>query len=547
MGICRQFTIGVKEEGNAAATNPLFPALASLFPVQFRPWTNGECRGLDALILSGQDPGGLRGLAPPGLPVFAAPAPSPSLSSTRTDGFFLEQSPTLTASLRNHHFEEQEFIPSAALPALDGDDVLASQDGRPIWLRRCVEGADVTMVTWPLPYLGPDDHIYESFQTGRFLRLLSLLQFLRNLTCHADWQSPPTPACLLVDDPNLHSTVYGHLDFRRLAIETRAQHFYVSVATIPLDCWWLDRRATDLFRENAPRISIVVHGNNHTSEELARPASESENLSLLAQALRRCRRLAQLKPGIEVCRLMECPHGSLSVAMLEPMARLGYEAVFASTAHLLRCNRDTSFRASLGAERTLLGIKAVPIIPRIRSIAGWQDEVRLAAFLKRPIIFAVHHWDFADQNHLAAEFARIVNSLPETTWASPTGIARACYQFREVGEVLHVRLNSRLVDVPIAQPMQYVVIHRPWLEENGDPELLEVWTLETQLFRAISSADVVGPIPLHGSTALQVSSSLLNRVDCNSVPPPRFRCWPLVRKLMVEVRDRSRVPVHLRK
>ena len=545
MDVCRQFTIGVKGEGDASASNPLFPTLASLFPVEFRPWTNGDCRGLDALILSGQDLGSLRRVAAAGLPVFAALAPSPTQSLMRTDGFFLEPSPTLTASLRSHHFEERESI-LAALPALDRDDVLASQDGRPIWLRRCVEGADVTMVSWPLPYLGPDDHIYENFQTGRFLRLLSLLQFLRNLTSHADWQSPPTPACLLVDDPNLHSTVYGHLDFRRLAAEARAQQFYVSVATVPLDCWWVDRQTTDLFRENAPRISIVVHGNNHTSEELARPASELENLSLLAQALRRCRRLEQ-QSGIEFCRLMECPHGSVSVAMLEPMARLGYEAVFASMAHLLRCNRGTNFRASLGAEPTLLENKAVPIVPRIRALPGWQDEVRLAAFLKRPIIFAVHHWDFADQNHLPGEFAQVVNSLPDTTWATPTGVARACYQYREIGDVLHVRLSSRLVDVPIAQHVRYVVIHRPWLQEDGDPELLEIRARETQLFRAVSTADVVDPVAVQGATDLQISSSLLNRVDCDSVPSPRFRCWPLVRKLMMEVRDRSRVPVHLRK
>ena len=546
MDVSRRLTIGVKEEGRALAGNPLFAALTSLFPAEFRPWTNGDCHGLDALIVSGVDPATVTRIASTGLPIFASVAPGSAQDSTGPARMCLGKSPNLTAALRGYCFDEQGVVSGEALPALAGDAVLASQEDKPIWLRRQAEGTDVTMVRWPLPCFGPEDHVYEHFRAGRFLRLLPLLQFLRNMTRQADWQSPPTPACLLIDDPNLHSKTYGRLDYRRLAKDAREQDFYVSIATVPLDCWWLDREAMELFRENAPRISIVVHGNNHTSEELAQAASEVENLSVLAQALRRCGRLQQQQSGIEFCRVMECPHGSLSVAMLEPMARLGYEAVFATTAHLLRCNRGTTFRASLGGERTLLRGRAVPIIPRIRANDGWQTEVRLAAFLNRPIILAAHHWDFADRSHLVDEFTQLVNSLPDVKWASPTGVSRGCYQFRQLGNALHIRLGSRLVDVPVAPCVEWIVIHRPWLEGAEQSELLAVRVGEAELLRVASSEDVVGPIPVQGGTNLQISSFLLNRVDCESVPTPRFQWWPLVRKLMVEVRDRSCVPVHLR-
>ena len=548
MGVCRHFAIGIRDEGHTLGPNSLFSALAALFPVEFRTWTDGDCHGLDALILSGQEPASLGAVARFGLPVFAALPPSLTQASTRPSEFFLEQSPTLSPSLRGLHFEDEECAAAAALNAVDGDDVVASQRGEAVWLRRRMERADVTMVSWPLPYFGREDHIYENFRSGRFLRLLPLLQFLRNLTGGADWQSPPTPACLLVDDPNLHTNTYGYLDFRWLADESRRCGFYAAIATVPLDCWWLDRETTELFRENAPRISILPHGNNHTWEELAQPASDVESLSLLAQALRRCRRLEQQQAAVELCRVMECPHGSLSVAMLEPMARLGYEAVFASTDHLLRCNQGTDFPASLGAERTLLDGKAVPIVPRIHASAGWQTAVRLAAFLKQPIILAVHHWDFAGQNQVAEEFAHIVNSLPDVNWASPTGVARACYQFREVGDVLHLRLGSRLVDVSIPDGIREVVIHRPWLQRSEESERLVLRAGKEELFRAETSADVVGPIAVPAGFRLQVASALLNAVDCNSVPAPRRRLWPLVRKLMVEIRDRScvRVPLQQR-
>lgn len=544
MDPCGQVTIGVQGQDITPSANPLFSVLAAAFPVQFRPWNHGNCNGFEALILADQDLGSRLDIATAGLPIFVAPAKPTSPVPSGGAEFRLEKSSALDASLRGLYFKGEAFESAATLPRLAGDDILAFQNTKPMWLRRRTQEADVTIVAWPLPRFDGEEHIYENLQPAKFLRLLPLLQFLRNLTRQADWQSPPMTACLVVDDPNFHSKRYGHLDFRRLVADAREKQFYVSIATVPLDCWWIDRQIRELFRENVPRLSILLHGNNHTYEELARPGSDPERLCLLAEALRRYQRLERLS-GMEVCRVMECPHGSLSVAMLEPMARLGFEAALATTAHLLRSNRGTTFPASLGTEPTILERRAVPIIPRIRAEVGWQTEVRLSAFMRQPLILAAHHWDFASQSHLAEEFARIVNGLPNVRWASPTGVARACYQFREIGEVLHLKLGSRTVDVQVPQSVQWLMIHRPWLQGASESELLVVRAQENEFFRAVSSADVVGPIPVQGNAALQVSSSILNGVDCDSVPPPRLRCWPLVRKVMTEIRDRTCLRVNL--
>lgn len=521
--------------------NSLFSALSSVFPVEFRAWSNGDCQDLDALILVGQDAEDIRLAAACGLPVLAFPAGLTSAAQACITEYHLHESSALSASLRGHHFYTQEALPVTQLALTTGDDVIASVSGTPIWLRRREHGANVTLVAWPLPFFSRKDHIYENFQSSNFLRLLPLLQFIRDLIDQTDWQSPPTPACLLVDDPNLHSTTYGHLDFHQLVADAREQKFCVSVATVPLDCWGINRELGQLFRDNTSRFSILLHGNDHTYAELARPRSDNDNLALLAQALRRFQRLQEAR--LKFCRVMEAPHGSLSLAMLEPMARLGYEAVFASTTHLLSWNSGEMFPASLGAKRTLLGKRAATVIPRIRTRAGWESEVRLAAFLRQPIILAAHHWDFAANHHLAEEFAQIVNSLPDVPWASPTGVARACYQFLQIGEVLHIKLDSRLVDVPVPQSAKSVMIHRVWLKGAEEPELLVIRTQDHALFRAVSSADAIGPIPLFGSSRLQISSSLPDATDCNLVPPPPRRYWPFVRKLMVEVRDRSCIPI----
>jgi hypothetical protein len=537
MNNCTKWSVGVDESVSAQLGYSLISALTTIFPVKFSPCRNGQYDGLDALIVSATDSGTIVRLAGSGLPVFAVPAhASQQTEAART--FHLLESPALDAALRGYQFDEGEALPITPLPIEEGDQVLAAQGGRPIWLQRRVADVDVTAVAWPLPHFNRGEHICEHFRAGRFIRLLPLLQFFRDLTREAEWDLPPTPACLVVDDPSLYSGTYGHLDFGQLAVAAREQGFHASVAMVPLDAWWVNRQVAKIFRKNALHLSILIHGNNHTRDELAKPASDTENLALLAQALRRWQRVERL-PGIEVCRIMECPHGGLSMAMLEPMARLGYEAAFATPAHLLRCNPMTTFPISLGAERTSVGRRTVPLVPRIRAEAGWQTEVRLAAFLRRPVILATHHWDFAEDRHVSEDFAGIINRLPNMRWSSPTAVARAAYQSREDAETLHLQLGSRLVDAPVTNGSRQLLIHRPWLRGATESEVLVVRRQGKELLRISSASDVVGPIPVTKNTALRISSSVANRVDCESVPPPRVRCWPIVRKILVEMRDRT--------
>ncbi len=543
VGDWKRLAVGVRADASAPPANPLFAALASLFPVEFQPCTNGGGNDFDALVVIGQDPEEIRSAAATGLPVFAVPAPASGSASTQSARFCLEDSPILSACWRGHCFQEPQSIEPAPLPASAGDTVLASQNGAPIWVQRTIEGTPITLAALPLPLFAPGDHLHEYLQSDNLLQLLPLLQFLRNLTAGSDWQSPPTPACLVVDDPNFYAMSYGHLDFRKLAASAEQQGFHASIATVPLDSWWISSQVSELFRAHAPRLSVLIHGNDHVRHELAHSASDAENLSLLAEALRRFQRLEQ-QPGVEVCRVMECPHGALSVNMLEPMAKLGYEAVVASIAHLLRYNPGTEFPASLGAEPTLLMKNAVPVIPRIRTVPGWQTGVRLAAFMRQPVILATHHWDFAGQRGLPEDFVGIVNSLRGVQWTTPAGAVRACYQFRQTGDLLHLKLGSRMVDVPVPPGAGRVMIYRPWLRGEAESEQLVVQGGDNELFRANSPEEVIGPIPLQESTTLRVASSLLNSVDCHSVPHPRFRYWPFLRKCMVEFRDRTRLPIH---
>jgi hypothetical protein len=59
----------------------------------------------------------------------------------------------------------------------------------------------------------------------------------------------------------------------------------------PLDAWFVYPPVARLFREQAERLALAIHGNDYTSRELWRPRPEEEPTAILAQALRRIERL----------------------------------------------------------------------------------------------------------------------------------------------------------------------------------------------------------------------------------------------------------------
>src|SRR5208283_5127567 len=115
----------------------------------------------------------------------------------------------------------------------------------------------------------------------RFLEMLPLLQWLREICAGASPVGPPLRACFIFDDPNLHWPRYGFVDYRQLAAQAEKENYHVSFATIPVDAWFTHSGTAGIFREHRSRLSLLIHGNNHTKRELARPYTEPERFFLL--------------------------------------------------------------------------------------------------------------------------------------------------------------------------------------------------------------------------------------------------------------------------
>lgn len=228
--------------------------------------------------------------------------------------------------LRGLQVRTADAVELKALPRLPGGyTTLASKAGAPVWGCRQATGGCHHYFGLSLPELEEDEPLFYHFSGQRFLRLLPFFIFLRNLTLDERWDPPPLQASFMVDDPNLHWASYGHLNFQETGRHAKEHHYHLAIATIPLDAWCVNEPTASLFRQFRGQLSMLIHGNDHISNELAREYSEKEGRLVVEQALGRIARLEN-RAGLEVSRVMAPPHGACSEAMLARLAGAGFEA-----------------------------------------------------------------------------------------------------------------------------------------------------------------------------------------------------------------------------
>ena len=103
-----------------------------------------------------------------------------------------------------------------------------------------------------------------------FLEMLPCIDYVQRICAPCLFEGPSSRACFIFDDPNLHWPRYGFVDFKEIAANATKHNYHVSFATIPFDGWFTHQPTAEIFRNNADRLSLAVHGNNHTRWELAR-------------------------------------------------------------------------------------------------------------------------------------------------------------------------------------------------------------------------------------------------------------------------------------
>jgi hypothetical protein len=532
----------------SADTGRTLVALECVFPVRFELAGSTDPRTVDGVLLLGPSS---PAEVPAGIPRLVLPAVAgrdsgrgrvadASLASGELATVTLATS-DLPRSLRGGTISESalpaEFPPDSTLVP-GSREPLASAAGRPVWWQLGEEAAAQFVSAYPLAELRDGEALRDHLRAGRFMGLLPLVHFLVQVLGADGWTLPPLRASFVIDDPNLHWSSYGFVKYGELVAHASRHGYHVGLATIPLDGWLVNRRAAALVRENPAALSLLMHGNDHVARELGRLSGAGEAEAVIAQALRRIAVLER-RAGVAVERVMAPPHGACSEAALRAMFGLGVEAACIS--------RPYPWRDALPAPTALAGwhpaelvAGGMPILPRY-PLGHPREDLALRALLGQPLILYGHHGDFAQGLDLFAQAAGAINGLGEVQWGPLGWIARGNYATRRVGEVLHVRLYARRVEVevPVGVRALRVVAQAP----HGGP----AWRRLVHTSGATSSAvgmtfeeglGISEPLPVVAPTGVELALVADRPLDPALLATRGVRPWPCLRRVLVEGRDR---------
>lgn len=473
----------------------------------------------------------------------------------------------LARPLRKREIAEHGRVGELALTPQSARDVLALVDERAVWWQSGDGGLHCSL--YPLAELGDGQTLRDHLCPGSFMGVLPLLHFLGQLLGDRGWKLPPPRAAFVIDDPNLHWPSYGFLKYPQLAEHALRHGYHLAFATVPLDGWRVDARAVATMRENPAALSLLIHGNDHVSRELAGLGDERRAEAAMAQALRRVATLER-RSGLSVARVMAPPHGVCSEAALRAMFRTGFEAACIS--------RPYPWRDGLPAPSPLAGwhpaelvAGGIPVAPR-QALSAPREDLVFRALLGQPLILHGHHGDFANGLELLTQAAADIDDLGKVRWGPLDGVAGEAYATRRLGETLLVHMYARRVAVEIPEGVETVrvlaqeplggagwqhVRHNSWLAgesaaragrsresaaSRGRPGESDAGA---RLRMAFTHGEGVSePLQVSAGGRLDLELVAEHPLDPGQVAAPRRRAWPLTRRLLVEGRDRLQPLLH---
>jgi hypothetical protein len=401
--------------------------------------------------------------------------------------------------------------------------VLATNSHGVVWSGR--ENLQYVAASSPAE-LAPGEALREQFTAGRFVGLLPLVHFLRELSAPHSFVQPESTACFVFDDPNLHWWSYGFFDYRKLSAHAVAHDYRLTAATIPLDQWYVHRRTAELIRDRGSRISFAVHGNNHTRHELRRIDDPDRAAAVAAQALQRVRPLE--RAGAEIAPVMVPPHGVASLATLEGCLRAGFDAVCADWPYWWL--KERSDLSPLAGWQPLDRLAGLPVIPRFHAVSSDLDDMVFRAFLGQPLILYAHQTDLKDGLDVLEVRADDVRSLGIDAWRSLGEIARDVVSgYRRMDAATVTLFSTRsTVDIPGG------ISHARFVLPGADPSTTGV---------RLEIRDSVGVHEIPVGERVTVSAGRVAatvKADSRVSPPPRaFPIHAAVRRVLTESRDRA--------
>lgn len=530
----RVATVGVIPPAAMSQRRRFFAALEETLPVRFEPRRSSEAGGLDAAIVFGEP--GVE--APSGCPSGVLIVNRAAHQRHIGDVWFTSQD-FIDRRLRGQSMTEHRAL-GPALDVEGGERVLAASPDGAVWTVKAENDRTLQRLALEPDELPPDGSLRSNLNRGNFLASLVVLHFLRSLPAD-HWTPPPLRALFMFDDPNLHWPSYGHIDYASLATDAHANGYHVAMATVPLDAAFAHKKAVRTFHEHSDTLSLCVHGNDHTRQELLATDHESACRALAAQALRRVSAFER-RTGLHVSRYVAPPHGVCSEPMARVWARFGMEGIC--------CARPQPWDPrGASAEQPLADwIPANHVaggLPRFSRypLDSLRAEIILRAFLDQPIILAGHHQDVADGLDVLRETARLCRGLGVEDWGPCETIGRRNFSTRRAGSSLHVWSLANVIDVDIPNAVDTLHVRLQAPQGEAMPLVAQVGDRVLPLERRASQLQA-SSIPVTSGTTTRIRISVDPVLSADREPRGRVNPSAVARRMFAEARDRGHPTVY---
>lgn len=281
------------------------------------------------------------------------------------------------------------------------------------------------------------------------------------------WTTSETNACLIIDDPPLWPR-YGFLDFGELLQMANQQTFATTVAFIPWNWQRTNGDTVAAFRQNSEKLSVCVHGCDHTRGEFAVRSAD-----LLDRKLKTARsRMRSLlnKTALDHEDVMVFPQGAFSPEAVSALKRNGFvAAVNTEVAPADDASNETTIADLWSVASVRYG--GFSIYTR-RYIDHGIENFAFDGILGKPCFVAGHHDIFRNHGSELAEFLRELASLRWNLRWRTLGDAVCCsYSVRPDGGTIMVKMFAEQLRIENVEAMTRrirVVKHEPQIVSLKD-------------------------------------------------------------------------------
>jgi hypothetical protein len=263
--------------------------------------------------------------------------------------------------------------------------------------------------------------------TRYFSRLVPAAMFLKLAFKDRIWHNKHRVANFIFDDPTLKPS-YGYLNYRDLICTMDRTDFASTIAFIPWNYKRTDPGVSELFRQRPDRLSLCVHGCDHTAAEFSTTDLVALN-SRVELASARMESL-QRRDGLSYSKTMVFPQGRFSSEALTVLKCHNYLAAVNSSASTEASGAAPSLTIADVLQPAVMNYGGFPLF--LRRYPDRLEQFAFDLFFGKPLLIVEHHGFLRDGGTRLADFISRLNSFENLRWSRLDEIMAKSYLEREI-------------------------------------------------------------------------------------------------------------------